>query len=147
MKLQPYIHKAQYYETDQMGIIHHSNYIRWFEEARVYFMDEMGFGYRELEKINIVSPVLSAYCEYKSMVRFGDSVYILPSIIRFTGSKMTISYRILDVETGALRAAGETHHGFLSSDGRPVSVKRENRYVFDLFSKIVNQELWELPDR
>ena len=36
-------HKAQYYETDQMGIIHHSNYIRWFEEARVGFLEEIGY--------------------------------------------------------------------------------------------------------
>ena len=42
----PYRRKAQYYETDQMGIIHHSNYIRWFEEARIDFMAQAGLGYR-----------------------------------------------------------------------------------------------------
>ena len=41
-----YTHQAQYYETDQMGIIHHSNYIRWMEEARIAYMDEMGFPYQ-----------------------------------------------------------------------------------------------------
>ena len=43
-----YEHKTQYYETDQMGIIHHSNYIRWFEEARVDFMDRCGFSYAQM---------------------------------------------------------------------------------------------------
>ena len=42
-KIMNYIHQAQYYETDQMGIIHHSNYIRWMEEARIAYMDELGF--------------------------------------------------------------------------------------------------------
>ena len=48
-ELKPYIHVAQYYETDQMKIIHHSNYIRWFEEARVDFLDQIGANYAKLE--------------------------------------------------------------------------------------------------
>ena len=44
----PYEHKVQYYETDGMGIVHHSNYIRWFEEARVDLLEQLGFGYRDL---------------------------------------------------------------------------------------------------
>ena len=52
-----YRRKAQYHETDQMGIIHHSNYVKWMEEARIDFMKEMGFGYGEVENRGIVSPV------------------------------------------------------------------------------------------
>lgn len=51
-----YEHKTQYYETDQMGIIHHSNYIRWFEEARIDFMDHCGFSYAQMEKDGLISP-------------------------------------------------------------------------------------------
>ena len=53
-----YIHQAQYYETDQMGIIHHSNYIRWMEEARIAYMDQMAFPYKAVEEAGIISPVL-----------------------------------------------------------------------------------------
>ena len=60
-------HRAQYYETDQMGIIHHSNYIRWFEEARVTLMEQLGLGYDVTEEKGILSPVLSIECDYKSM--------------------------------------------------------------------------------
>lgn len=49
-----YEHKTQYYETDQMGIIHHSNYIRWFEEARIEFMNQCGFSYAQMEKDGII---------------------------------------------------------------------------------------------
>ena len=52
-----YSHKVQYYETDQMGIVHHSNYIRWFEEARTDLMEQMGLGYDEMEARGILSPV------------------------------------------------------------------------------------------
>lgn len=53
-----YEHQTQYYETDQMGIIHHSNYIRWFESARIWYMKEIGVDYADMERQGIISPVL-----------------------------------------------------------------------------------------
>ena len=52
--MKPYIHRVQYYETDRMGITHHSNYIRWMEEARVAFLEEIGWGYDRLEAEGVV---------------------------------------------------------------------------------------------
>ena len=69
-----YEHHAQYYETDQMGCVHHSNYIRWMEEARVNLMEQMGCGYKAMEASGIMSPVLEVHCQYRSMVRFDDHV-------------------------------------------------------------------------
>ena len=63
-----YTHRVQYYETDQMGIVHHSNYIRWFEEARLDFMEKIGCSYAAVEASGIMIPVLSASCQYKTMV-------------------------------------------------------------------------------
>lgn len=51
-----YEHHAQYYETDQMGCVHHSNYIRWMEEARVSLMEQMGCGYKAMEASGVMSP-------------------------------------------------------------------------------------------
>lgn len=48
--MEAYVHKVQYYETDQMGVVHHSNYIRWFEEARIDYLDKMGMSYDAVEK-------------------------------------------------------------------------------------------------
>ena len=77
----PYQHKVQYYETDQMGIVHHSNYIRWFEEARTDYMEKMGMGYDQMEEKGILSPVLSVDAEYLQMVHFGGTVTIEVFII------------------------------------------------------------------
>ena len=57
--MESYIHKVNYYETDKMGIVHHSNYVRWLEEARVLAMDEIGYPVSKLEQENLFSPVLS----------------------------------------------------------------------------------------
>ena len=49
LRIRPYEHHAKYYETDQMGIIHHSNYVKWMEEARLDLMDQIGLNYRQME--------------------------------------------------------------------------------------------------
>ena len=74
IKIRPYEHHAKYYETDQMGIIHHSNYIKWMEEARMDLMDQIGLSYKQMEEMEIISPVLSVSCEYHSMVHFDDTI-------------------------------------------------------------------------
>ena len=68
--------KINYYETDRMGIVHHSNYIRWMEEARVHYLDEIGFGYDALEKSGIISPVIGIEGDYKMTTTFDDIINI-----------------------------------------------------------------------
>ena len=69
-----YKHTVQYYETDRMGITHHSNYIRWMEETRVYCLKELGWSYERLEEEGIVSPVTAISCNYKASTTFADEV-------------------------------------------------------------------------
>lgn len=120
----PYEHKAQYYETDGMGIIHHSNYIRWFEEARVDMLEQLGIGYDRFEARGCSSPVLRITCDYQYMVRFAETVFVSARILTYTGVKMSIAYEVRDKLSGALRCTGESHHCFLTAGDRPVSLKK-----------------------
>lgn len=90
MNIKPYIRKTHYYETDQMGIIHHANYIHWMEEARVDYMEQIGFSYDRAVSTGIDFALLSISCEYKSMTRFGDTVNIQVSISSLSVTKMTV---------------------------------------------------------
>lgn len=119
-----YEHQAQYYETDQMGIIHHSNYIRWFESARIWYMSQIGIDYRDMEKQGVISPVLEVSCTYKSMVHFGDIVEIIPKVEKYNGVTLELSYQILDRETQEVRTCGRSRHCFLGLDGKPLSLKK-----------------------
>lgn len=130
----PYEHKAQYYETDGMGIIHHSNYIRWFEEARVDMLEQLGIGYDRFEALGFSSPVLGVSCEYKHMVRFSEVVTVTARVLSYTGVKMTIGYKIADKQTGALRCIGESRHCFLAAGDRPVSLKRVWPEAHEIFA-------------
>jgi len=136
-----YIHKVQYYETDQMAIVHHSNYIRWFEEARVDFLDRIGFGYHETEKMGIISPVTAVNCEFRSMTRFGESVQIGIRVKEFNGVRLKISYQIEDVESGELREVGESSHCFLSETGKPVSVKKVCPEYYEAINDYFKKEI------
>ena len=60
--MRPYTHKVKYYETDRMGITHHSNYIRWMEEARIDLLEQIGWGLDKIEESRIVSPIVSVEC-------------------------------------------------------------------------------------
>ena len=117
-----YRRRAHYHETDQMGIIHHANYIKWMEEARVAFMDELGFSYKKMEDLGIVSPVVGIAVDYKKSVRFDDEVAIRVSVSTYNGVRMTIGYEFVDAE-GEVCTAASSKHCFMK-DGRLVSLKR-----------------------
>ena len=90
--MQPYIHTVQYYETDKMGITHHSNYIRWMEEARVDFLRQIGWSYDMLKKNGIFSPVTAVDCRYASSTTFADEITIRIAVKEFRGVRLVLSY-------------------------------------------------------
>lgn len=133
-----YKHKVQYYETDQMSIVHHSNYIRWFEEARIDFLEQIGMNMEEIERNGVQIPVLSVSSNYRSMVRFGDRVYVGLKIEKYNGIKLQISYRITDAKTNELRNEGESSHCFLDLNGQVISLKKHNIKMHETLEKYVN---------
>ena len=124
MKTFLYEHTVQYYETDKMNCVHHSNYVRWFEEARTFLLDELGFGYFKMEESGVMSPVLRVEADYKSMARFGDTVQIEVGAENYTGTRITFVYVIRDKVSDTVRCTGKTHHCFIAGNGRPVSLKK-----------------------
>ncbi len=138
--MQAYEHRAQYYETDQMGIIHHSNYIRWFESARIWYMSQIGVDYGDMEGQGVISPVLEVSCTYKSMVHFGDTVEIIPRIEKYNGIILELTYLVLDQETREVRACGKSRHCFLNRKGKPVSLKKECPVFHIAFENAMEEE-------
>ena len=132
-----YLHRVQYYETDQMKVVHHSNYVRWMEEARIDYLNSIGVSYAELESRGIISPVLSVDCQYHAMTRFGETVRIQVRLLEVKNVKYRLGYTILDSRTGQLRASGETTHCFVDPQDRVISLKRADRTIFDRMAAAV----------
>ena len=128
-----YHRNVNYYETDQMGIVHHSNYIRYFEEARLYLLRQAGMDYRRLEEMGIIIPVTFVECKYLVPLRFEDDLEIVTKMTKYDGIKMEVSYEIYLKETGQPCTSGKTGHCFLNRELKPIRMKRE---FPDLFAKL-----------
>ncbi len=112
----------------------HSNYIRWFEEARTEFLHRVGLDYDSMEDTGIMSPVLDAYAEYKTMTRFGETVDIDIAIESYNGIKFGIVYTVRDHASGDIRCTGKTHHCFLDTSGKPVFLKKAKPQWHEILS-------------
>ncbi|MCM1055637.1 MAG: acyl-CoA thioesterase [Bacteroides sp.] len=143
MRIKPFYRRALYYETDKMAVVHHSNYLRWLEEARIDFLEQVGLPYDKMEKDGIMIPVLSASCQYKYAVRYGDTVCIKMKMEDFNGLKFKISYKVADKETGELRLIGETAHFFVDNDFKPLRIKNARPDIYEIFKNAVGEELYE----
>ena len=122
--MRAYKHIVQYYETDKMGITHHSNYIRWMEEARVDYLEQIGWDYAKLEKMGIVSPVVSVDCKYMNSTTFSDEILIGVSVTEFKGVKLVLHYDMKD-RNGKIVCEANSTHCFLDKDGRPIRLSRQ----------------------
>lgn len=134
METKPYLHNAKYYETDQMSIVHHSNYIRWFEEARIDWMNQIGIDFRDIEARGIVVPVIGVSCQYKSMTHFGDNVLIYTKLEQYNGIRFRFTYEVRNAATNLLHATGESEHCMLDKAGHVISLKRRAPDLHALFT-------------
>ncbi len=124
MEIRPLIHKVQYYETDMMGVTHHANYIHWMEEARIDFMDQLGFPYRRMEAEDVLSPVKALRCSYLRPTTFGDEIRVLVSVLSFNGVVITLRYAMKNEKDETVCEA-ESEHVFLNREGKFVRLKRQ----------------------
>lgn len=122
--MQLYHHKVQYYETDRMGITHHSNYVRWMEEARVDYLSKIGCGYDMLEDEGIISPVLSVNCNYKKTTTFADNVVISVKVKEFKGVKLVLAYEMRKEGDESIVCTATSEHCFVNSDFKPINLKK-----------------------
>ena len=112
-----YQHFVQYYETDKMGVTHHSNYIRFMEEARLDFFKKLGFDYLEFEKMGVISPVIGLNnIRFKRPSTVGDTIDIEVSVKAYNSIILTMHY-VMKVKDIVI-LEGDSDHCFLSKEGK-----------------------------
>jgi acyl-CoA thioester hydrolase len=103
--------RVRYAETDQMGVVYHSNHLIWFEVGRVEFMRELGFSYRDMEREeDRFIAVAEAICRYRAPVYYDEEVVVRTRLKNVRESVVVFSYELVRAETNALLAEGETTH-------------------------------------
>lgn len=129
-----------YYETDKMGIVHHSNYIRFLEEARSRWLEALDMSMEHIESLGYTIPTLEVNCKYKHHVTSGDVILIKPRISEFNGVRMTVSYDVIDEKTGNTVIEAWTKHCFTDRSLRPVNIKKKNEKINNVFENLYIQE-------
>ena len=138
-----YIRKVHYHETDKMGVTHHTNYIKWMEEARIDFLDQIGWSYARLEREGIISPVIGVDCQYKHATTFDDTVRIRVGVAEFRGVKLVISYHMVNEQTGDVVLTGKTMHCFTTPEGKPLILKKQFPELDKILRELAKKETEE----
>jgi acyl-CoA thioester hydrolase len=103
--------RVRYAETDQMGVVYHSNHLIWFEVGRVEFMRELGFSYRDLERDDgRFIAVAEVKCRYRAPVYYDEEVIVRTRLKSVRESVVVFCYELVRAENAALLAEGETTH-------------------------------------
>ena len=110
--------KVRFVETDLMGVVHHSNYLRWFEMARVEYLRAANVLLPELIAQGIVFPIVEVQCKYRQSAHFDEIIRVEATLSEFSRAKLCFSYRVLRDADDVLLAEGKTQNVFTNMDGR-----------------------------
>ena len=139
MENQKYVHTVHYYETDKMGITHHSNYVRWMEEARVDFLKKIGWEYSKLEEMGIFSPVVSINCKYKLSTTFSEDIDINVNVFDYNGAILKFNYLMTNKE-GKTVFEATSEHCFIDDKGKLIRMKKNHPDFHELLTSLANKE-------
>lgn len=136
-----YINKTEttvrYVETDQMGVVHHSNYYPWFEIGRTEFTKATGMKYTDIENIGVMMPLTESYCKYMKPAKYEDEIIIETSIEKLTPVKIIFSYKIIKKENNELLAKGSTTQAFVDKNNfRVINLKQCNEELWNKFMEL-----------
>ena len=109
--------RVRYAETDQMGVVYHSNYFVWFEVGRVELLRQLGFSYREMEKNDGCGiAVIDARCRYKASARYDDEIIVRTRLELVRESLLQFAYELVRLDDGTMLAEGDTTHIVVNRD-------------------------------
>ena len=134
-----YSRMVYYYETDKMGVVHHSNYLRWLEEARTFFFNDHNLAYVETESYGVMSPITDFNLKFKHPARFGDSFTVKLRITKYTGVRFRVDYIVVN-QNGDVLIEGESGHAFIDENLKPVSLARAIPHRHELLKELVAEQ-------
>lgn len=129
--------RVRYAETDQMGVVYHSNYLIWFEVGRVELIRQMGLNYKQMEEEEGCGiSVVDVHARYRAPARYDDELVIETQLLAARGAVIKFGYRILRVADGVLLCEGETVHVCVGKDMKKMCLppKYAERFAAHLIS-------------
>jgi acyl-CoA thioester hydrolase len=133
-KFEHYI-DVRYYETDQMGIVHHSNYIRYFECGRMAMLREVGLPMHKIEEAGVMMPITAVDCKYRIPAKLGDTLKVVTMMNEMPRARLTVNSEVYN-QDGQLLCTGSVTMGFIDvATRRPI---RCPQMLLDIFAEYIN---------
>ena len=130
--------RVRYYETDKMGVVHHSNYLRLIEDARMDWIGDHVMNYNDMEKMGVIIPVVNASGNFRAFLRYDDLFSVKMELTKFTGVRMRFQYKVHNAKTGELCYDGDSEHYFAEDKNyRPISLKRKFPKLYGAFESLL----------
>lgn len=115
--------KVRFVETDMMGVVHHANYLRWFEMGRVAYLRACGITLGELMDAGVVFPLTEVEAKYKNSCTFDDEFEVQVTMSAFNKAKMEFSYTVIRLRDGAVAVEGRTRNLFTDKEGKIIRLE------------------------
>lgn len=128
---------VRYAETDQMGVVHHSNYPVWFEAGRTDFIRKMGMPYSKIEENGAMLPLLELKCIFKGFARYEDEIVVKTYIKEHTGTRLLFHYEVCKADSDKVLTEGETLHVWTNNNLKPVNIKKFMPEINELIEKAI----------
>ncbi len=124
----------RYAETDQMGVVHHSVYAIWYEQARTDFLNAIGFPYDKIEELGIMTPIVALESKYYKPAHYNEEVKIQTKFIQFTPVKFIIKYHLYNPQNELINMGTTTLTWVNKKNFKIVNIKKE---FPDIFNKLI----------
>lgn len=123
--------RVRYAETDQMGIVYHSNYFVWFEIGRTEFFRSFNLDYKGLEDEDVLLPVIDVGCNYIVPAKYDDEIIIRTKLSSIKGVKIEFGYEIYRKRDDVLLAKGFTKHAFVDKNLKPINFRKKFKVLWE----------------
>lgn len=146
--------RVHYQDTDQMGVVHHANYVGWFEIGRTEMMRSVGIAYSDMEKSGLLLPVVNIDIQYRRPARYDEMVSIFTNIMSFSAVRLEFEYEVRIIEEdstttvdsvkpyGKLLSKGKTTHMWVDREWRATRIDKAAPEVFALLqAKFSDKEM------
>lgn len=152
-----HVMRVHYKETDQMGVVHHANYVGWFEVGRTEMMRDAGIAYSHMEDLGLLLPVLELDVKYHKPARYDDCVSIYTKLTDYTAIRLQFDYEVRRVDearclsgrasgdestdepAGELIASGHTLHMWLNDQWKPARLDKVAPDVYQLLHQTMRK--------
>ncbi|HHW01134.1 MAG TPA: acyl-CoA thioesterase [Clostridiaceae bacterium] len=122
--------KVRRSEIDKMLIVHHSDYLKWFEIGRRDYLRKAGIPHSEINRLGFYLPISEIECKFKSPAKYGDEVAVITKITSISCVKVVFEYRILNKANGRTLAVGKTIHAWTDKNIKPLNIEKAAPQIY-----------------